>query len=156
MAKTVTPKELKTWITQNPESVAIVDVRDADHFGGHITGSQNYPSSRLADKLPQIIEDTKNKDKIVFHCSLSQQRGPKAGRMFDEARKLVGENGSKPEIYILEGGKTSPAPLTGSQHFVVAHAYMKGFVNWHAHGFAKDPKITQEYDAEHWKHGFQG
>lgn len=110
MAKKVTPSELREWLRTAPESVAIIDVRDDDHHGGHIVGSKNYPSHKFADSLPTIIEQTKEKERIVFHCSLSQQRGPKASRMFAEARKLIGERTSNgPEVYILEGGNAHPS-----------------------------------------------
>lgn len=105
MAKKVTPSELRDWLRASPESLAIIDVRDDDHYGGHILGSKNYPSHKLADNLPGIIEQTKDKKRIVFHCSLSQQRGPKASRMFAEARRLIGDKEQTgPEVYILEGG----------------------------------------------------
>ena len=36
-------------------SLAIIDVRDADHVGGHIAGSTHVPSSSLDYRIPELI-----------------------------------------------------------------------------------------------------
>ena len=59
-------------------SLAIIDVRDADHVGGHIAGSTHVPSSSLDYRIPELIRKLGEKDIVVFHCALSQQRGPSA------------------------------------------------------------------------------
>lgn len=73
-------RERLSSILLSPESskVAIVDVRDADHVGGHIRSSIHVPSSTLAYRTTEIVDTLADKDIVVFHCSLSQQRGPGA------------------------------------------------------------------------------
>ena len=84
-------RERLSSLLLSPESskVAIVDVRDADHVGGHIRSSIHVPSSTLPYRTTEIIDTLADKDIIVFHCSLSQQRGPTA------ALKYLREKDSK-------------------------------------------------------------
>lgn len=110
--------------------MAIVDVRDDDYIGGHINSSINIPSASLDHKLPQVAEDLAQKDIVVFHCSLSQQRGPgaalkylherdggnkdeKSGVKEGEIDKKKAEKGEgqqtgkgkkEQEVYVLDGG----------------------------------------------------
>lgn len=94
-------RERLSSILLSPESskVAIVDVRDADHVGGHIRSSIHVPSSSLAYRTTEIVDTLADKDIVVFHCSLSQQRGPGA------ALQYLRERDSK-----LKGQGTSDAP----------------------------------------------
>lgn len=84
-------RERLSSILLSPESskVAIVDVRDSDHIGGHIRSSIHVPSSTLAYRTTEIVDSLADKDIVVFHCSLSQQRGPGA------ALKYLRERDSK-------------------------------------------------------------
>lgn len=94
-------RERLSSILLSPESskVAIVDVRDADHVGGHIRSSIHVPSSTLPYRNTEIVDTLADKDIVVFHCSLSQQRGPSA------ALKYLRERDSK-----LTKQGTSDAP----------------------------------------------
>ena len=94
-------RERLSSILLSPESskVAIVDVRDADHVGGHIRSSIHVPSSTLPYRNTEIVDTLADKDIVVFHCSLSQQRGPSA------ALKYLRERDSK-----LTKRGTSDAP----------------------------------------------
>ena len=94
--------------------VAVIDVRDDDYIGGHIKGAQNVPSSTLDYRMPELVRTLKGKEKVIFHCALSQQRGPTAARMYlrekdkaiaREEDQQVGSSG-KQEVFILEGGFT--------------------------------------------------
>jgi rhodanese-related sulfurtransferase len=58
-----------------------VDVRDDDFRGGNIRGAQNSPSSTFHTDVDKLVQETKETPIIVFHCMLSQQRGPKAARV---------------------------------------------------------------------------
>ncbi|KAK6126246.1 hypothetical protein DH2020_040018 [Rehmannia glutinosa] len=54
-------------------NIAIVDVRDDERSSdGHIAGSLHFASDTFLDKLPILVEATKGKDTLVFHCALSQ------------------------------------------------------------------------------------
>lgn len=73
-------RERLSSLLLSPESskVAIVDVRDDDHVGGHIRSSIHVPSSTLNYRSAEIVDTLADKEIVVFHCSLSQQRGPGA------------------------------------------------------------------------------
>ncbi|XRM48620.1 Cdc25 phosphatase Ibp1 [Aspergillus tubingensis] len=92
--------------TSTPSKLAIIDVRDSDHVGGHITTSTWVPSSSLDYRLPELIRTLADKEKVVFHCALSQQRGPSAAlRYARERERILGEEESKKqEVFVLEGG----------------------------------------------------
>ncbi|KAI5303560.1 hypothetical protein KEM56_007418 [Ascosphaera pollenicola] len=72
-----------------PASFAIVDVRDSDHIGGHIYSSIWAPSSSLDAKLPELIRTLSDKKKVIFHCALSQQRGPSAALRYARQRAAL-------------------------------------------------------------------
>lgn len=59
----------------------IIDVRDDDYRGGNITGAKNSPSSAFLANVDELVKETKGIPLVVFHCMLSQQRGPKAARV---------------------------------------------------------------------------
>lgn len=71
MIKRITALELRDLILTSPTTVAIVDVRDDDFYGGQIIGAQNIPSHKFAGRLPDLIEQTRTKQQVVFHCALS-------------------------------------------------------------------------------------
>jgi len=94
----ISREELSKTILSNesgpalPSNMAIIDVRDSDHVGGHIKGSTWVPSSSLDYRAPELVRDLKDKEVVVFHCALSQQRGPSAAlRYLREKRRLTGE-----------------------------------------------------------------
>ncbi|PWZ00359.1 Rhodanese-like protein [Testicularia cyperi] len=94
--------------------IAIVDVRDDDFEGGNIVGAVNHPSSTLDQSLHDIIAGPlKDYKQVVFHCHLSQQRGPKAALHYAKARDAAVEQGKitadkegqqKQEVLVLRGG----------------------------------------------------
>ncbi|KDN37250.1 Rhodanese-like protein [Tilletiaria anomala UBC 951] len=96
------------------EKLVVVDVRDDDFEGGNIKGAINVPSSNFENKVADLVKALQHKDKIVLHCALSQQRGPKAARIYSEAKQadtqkadsaLEGnELGISQEIYVLRDG----------------------------------------------------
>ena len=79
-------------LSADPSSIAVVDVRDDDHAGGHIHGSIHMPSSSVDSHTPEIVTALAQKQIVVFHCSLSQQRGPGAALRYlrekEAARKM--------------------------------------------------------------------
>jgi len=74
MVKHITPQELEALIKSQTNDFLVVDVRDDDYRGGNIKGGINIPSEKFLLKLHQLIDDTQNLSKIIFHCTLSQQR----------------------------------------------------------------------------------
>ena len=115
-------------------SIAIIDVRDADHIGGHIRSSRHIPSSTLTLALPTLLDQLSETETVVFHCALSTQRGPAAAlaylrakdekeeeeaakrkRRINEESEKVDEKANinqlqgqrrKQEVLLLEGGFT--------------------------------------------------
>ncbi|KAK6152362.1 hypothetical protein DH2020_014997 [Rehmannia glutinosa] len=85
-------------------NIAIVDVRDDERSSdGHIAGSLHFASDTFLDKLPSLVEATKGKDTLVFHCALSQVRGPKCARRLAEYLDDAKDAGVK-NIMVLERG----------------------------------------------------
>jgi len=50
----------------------MVDRDEERGFDGHIAGSMHYSSDGFEDKLPKLVEEVKDKETVVFHCSFSQ------------------------------------------------------------------------------------
>ncbi|KAF2026347.1 Rhodanese-like protein [Setomelanomma holmii] len=139
----VTREQLATQIKSSqpspaqglPPHIAVVDVRDSDHIGGHIKGSTWVPSSTLDHKTPELIRTLKDKEVVVFHCALSQQRGPSAALRYlrekerldptswteskgevkeDESEKEEGKGKKKQKVVVLKGGFTEWQEKYGS------------------------------------------
>ncbi|KAG7088198.1 hypothetical protein E1B28_012215 [Marasmius oreades] len=98
-------------LIKNPDKVAkkdylVVDVRDDDYEGGNIKGSLNLPSQDFLMNVDTLVKDTKDVKMVIFHCSLSQVRGPKAARIYRETRQnVLGEGESSPtDVFILRDG----------------------------------------------------
>lgn len=97
------------------DDIAIIDVRGSDYIGGHIRGCMNVPSDTLDYAMPELVRTLSGKKTVVFHCALSQQRGPKAALEYLRAKNAVQSQGSdvpettksdktQQEVYVLEGG----------------------------------------------------
>ncbi|KAL5003300.1 Rhodanese-like domain-containing protein [Aspergillus recurvatus] len=116
--------------TSTPSKLAIIDVRDSDHVGGHIISSTWVPSSTLDVRMPELVRTLKDKEKVVFHCALSQQRGPSAALRYarERERMLGSEESHKQEVLVLEGG----------------------FVQWQEK-YGKDVKLTEAYVEDIWR-----
>ncbi|KAI0923197.1 hypothetical protein AcW1_007811 [Taiwanofungus camphoratus] len=81
MLKYISPDELAAIIKSAKvpmKDYCVVDVRDDDWYGGNITGAHNSPSHGFLSKVDDLVEQTKTVPMVIFHCALSQVRGPKA------------------------------------------------------------------------------
>jgi len=56
------------------EDYLVIDVRDSDFVGGNITNCRRAPSATFVDNLDDLIRDTKDLPRVIFHCALSQSR----------------------------------------------------------------------------------
>lgn len=93
----ISREELSSLLLSSDSSkLAVVDVRDDDYIGGHIHNSINVPSSSLDYRGPEIVRKLADKEVVVFHCALSQQRGPAAALRYIRERdsKLKSQNTS--------------------------------------------------------------
>ncbi|KAK6331443.1 hypothetical protein TWF730_004525 [Orbilia blumenaviensis] len=128
------------------EKIAIVDVRDSDFIGGHLVGCLHRPSSTFATKLDDLIEELKDHDKVVFHCALSQQRGPSAALKYIrekkalEARKRVASSEEDELLYKNVGKKVD-------QEVLVLEG---GFVEWQQK-YGGDKRLTESWRKEIWE-----
>ncbi|KAM3581212.1 Cdc25 phosphatase Ibp1 [Umbelopsis sp. WA50703] len=71
--------------------------------GGNIPGAVNVPSRVFVDNVHKLIEDYKDVPQVFFHCALSQSRGPKAARIYNESKNLHGIK-SDQKVAVLQGG----------------------------------------------------
>lgn len=82
---------------------AVIDVRDADFEGGHIEGAINVPSETFATQLGRLLaEELHDKDEVIVHCMMSQQRGPYCANLLVHEIQKKGLPG--PKVRVLKGG----------------------------------------------------
>ncbi|KAK4032287.1 Rhodanese-like domain-containing protein [Parachaetomium inaequale] len=122
-------------------TIAIIDVRDDDYIGGHIKGSLNVPSRTLDAMLPTLVRQLQDKQAVVFHCALSQQRGPAAALRYirERERTLAGPAGPEEEV-----GREQKV-------FVLD----RGFVGWQE-VYGADERLTEGYRKDLWVDGYWG
>jgi rhodanese-related sulfurtransferase len=161
--KRVSAAELADMIRAEPgaadqRSFAIVDVRDDDHIGGHILGSINCPSQLFSTTSGGLVQRLRNKKKVVFHCALSQQRGPSAALKYARAREAAAAKANEDAERAEEAESTvslasesehgsARKPMWPSQDVYVLD---KGFVGWQE-VFGEDVDLTEGYRKELWK-----
>ena len=91
----MSPEQLSSLLLSSESSnIAIIDVRDHDHIGGHIKSSTHIPSSSLDHQIPNLVRIMAGKEIVVFHCALSQQRGPTAALRYIRERETKMKNGN--------------------------------------------------------------
>lgn len=111
--------DLFQWLKQGHTSLGqpfqVIDVRGSDHIGGHIKTSWNYPYRKiksdldyikgLREKLLEAHNDQQDNETVincVFHCAMSQQRGPSSAMKF--LRSIPESELANFQIWILKGG----------------------------------------------------
>ncbi|KAI6129797.1 Rhodanese-like domain-containing protein [Pisolithus croceorrhizus] len=109
MVKYISASELANVIQSDKKpwkDYLVVDVRDEDWIGGNITGSHNAPSQSFLTEVDKLMKDTKDIPMVVFHCRYSQERGPKAARVYEETRNILHKpsDGQYFEAHVLRGG----------------------------------------------------
>ncbi|KAI9732593.1 MAG: hypothetical protein M1834_003929 [Cirrosporium novae-zelandiae] len=120
---------LDTSPSDNP-NLAIIDVRDSDHVGGHIKGSQWVPFPTLDYRIPELVRTFRDKKFLIFHCALSQERGPSAAlRYMRERERMLGGHGKdeEQEVFVLD----------------------RGFVGWQEI-YGEDARLTEAYAKDIW------
>ncbi|KAF2999930.1 hypothetical protein E8E13_009058 [Curvularia kusanoi] len=141
--------------TTLPSDTAVVDVRDSDHIGGHIRGSTWVPSSTLDFKTPELVRELKGKKVVVFHCALSQQRGPSAAlRYLREKERLEGAAGvvSKGEVKEEGVGKGEVGEKIADGEKQRVYVLKGGFTEWQEK-YGEDAKLTEGYQKDIWEFG---
>lgn len=86
-------EKLATLVRSKSSSLAVIDVRDSDYIGGHIVNGINAPTHTHDYRMPELVRTLKDKEVVVFHCALSQQRGPSSAlRYLREKERLQSVN----------------------------------------------------------------
>lgn len=88
--------------------------------------------------MPTLVRQLADKKTVVFHCALSQQRGPGAALMYMRERERLfprkeGEGEEDQKVYVLD----------------------RGFVGWQE-VYADDERLTEGYRKELWENGYWG
>jgi rhodanese-related sulfurtransferase len=142
-----------------PPNTAIVDVRDSDHIGGHIKGSTWLPSSQLDYRVPELIRTLKDKEVVVFHCALSQQRGPSAAlRYLRERERLAPTSESESKGKVEETGEGVEKEEEGKEkekeegRSQKVYVLQGGFTMWQEK-YGKDGDLTEGYQRDVWEFG---
>ncbi|RYP30492.1 hypothetical protein DL767_006233 [Monosporascus sp. MG133] len=146
---------------ENPKSgskVAIVDVRDD---GGHIKSSLHFPSGSLDATMPTLLRQVADKDIVVFHCALSQQRGPGAAlRYLREREAQQAQRQAKAEGKgVAEGDKEDKGAGDGNAETELkvkqqkVYVLDRGFVGWQE-VYGPDERLTEAWRKELWEEGY--
>lgn len=105
---------------------------DDDFIGGSIAPALHYPSGQFESSLPKLLADEtiRSKDQVVFHCMLSQQRGPSCAKMYAYAKRAAhqqqkGEGETEQKVLVLRDG-------------------WKGFSS----KFKADPSLVKDYNQD--------
>jgi Cdc25 family phosphatase len=136
-----------------------------DYIGGHIKGSQNVPSRTLDAMLPTLVRQLQDKETVVFHCALSQERGPSAARRYirERERILASLKGKKdaaassgeeaaPQVVKEGEGVVAAVSAEGSREVKEQKVYVldRGFVGWQKM-YGTDERLTEGYRKELWE-----
>ncbi|KAH7263108.1 Rhodanese-like domain-containing protein [Fusarium tricinctum] len=133
-AKSLSEKIIEEVNATDP-TFAVIDVRDNDYIGGHIKGSTNIPAHTLEAMMPTLVRRLKDKKTVVFHCALSQQRGPSA------ALKYLRERDG-----LLRSMGEDPKGESGQDVFVLD----RGFSGWQE-VYGEDERLTEGYVKDLWE-----
>ncbi|KAL7934306.1 Rhodanese-like protein [Trichoderma chlorosporum] len=131
-AKTLSEKILEEREQAEP-SFAVIDVRDVDYLGGHIKGSTNIPCNQLDALMPTLVRKVKDKKVVVFHCALSQQRGPFAALKYLRERDGL----------LAAAGEAAPP----DQEVLLLE---RGFTGWQE-DYGEDERLTEGFRREIWR-----
>ncbi|KAI3335270.1 Rhodanese-like protein [Ustulina deusta] len=124
------------------KSIAVVDVRDDDHIGGHIRTSLHFPSASLDATMPTLLRKLADKDTVIFHCALSQQRGPSAALQY--LREKEATAGGSGGLKSTESGEKKAQKV---------YVLDRGFVGWQE-VYGLDERLTEGYRKELWENGY--
>ncbi|KAJ2369183.1 Cdc25 phosphatase Ibp1 [Coemansia sp. RSA 2611] len=112
----------------------VVDVRDSDYPVGHIPGALNVPAHEMYQRAGEIISNYSHVPVVVFHCMLSQQRGPKSARIYRDI--------------VQERLRIAPAdsPLLDQKIQVLD----RGFAGWVDAFLESEPSLIEGFNQEEW------
>lgn len=130
-------EKLATLVRSKSSSLAVIDVRDSDYIGGHIVNGINVPTHTHDYRMPELVRTLKDKDVVVFHCALSQQRGPSSAlRYLREKERLQSVNSKVADPAMADASVEGvEADVTADGEGVVkngqtVYVLEGGFVKW--------------------------
>jgi rhodanese-related sulfurtransferase len=124
-----------------------------DYIGGHIKNSLNFPSRSLDATMPTLVRKLEDKDVVVFHCALSQERGPRAALKYlretqeQQARPKPDSSASEEAAGKRPADELAQQPDTRKQTVYVLD---RGFNGWQR-TYGKDADLTEGYRPEIWE-----
>ncbi|KAI0593620.1 Rhodanese-like protein [Biscogniauxia sp. FL1348] len=134
-------------------NIAVVDVRDDDFIGGHIKSCLHFPTRSLDATMPTLMRKLADKHTVVFHCALSQQRGPAAALRYlrqKEATSIPSSSSSS-----AGGGGSEKENGDSKRQGQKQKVYVldRGFVGWQEE-YGLDERLTEGYRKELWEEGY--
>ncbi|RKP05125.1 hypothetical protein THASP1DRAFT_26326 [Thamnocephalis sphaerospora] len=106
--------------------------------GGNIPSAINVPAHKLTEQLEHLVTAYGHVPKIIFHCALSQVRGPRSAGLYHKAALMAAET-----------VETNPSPdaTIVTQDVLVLRG---GFALWQAR-FKDHTDMIENYDRELWE-----
>ncbi|GAA5902248.1 uncharacterized protein JCM6883_001345 [Sporobolomyces salmoneus] len=138
----------------------VVDVRDEDFRGGNIPGAINAPSeARTEQTVMDLVTKLDQVPKVIFHCTLSQVRGPKNARIYADAVAARTEQSSaSPSTSTTTTESSTPAssdqsfspnPYSNQAGKQQVYVLKDGFGNWQGL-YRNDPQLVENFDSKIW------
>ncbi|KAG2357807.1 S-adenosyl-L-methionine-dependent methyltransferase [Suillus spraguei] len=81
---------------------AIIDVRENDRDGGHISRSVQWRADAFADSLNKFYDEYGKTKQVIFYCGSSKGRGSRCAAWYQDY--LNGEGNTESRACVLEGG----------------------------------------------------
>ncbi|OIW28260.1 hypothetical protein CONLIGDRAFT_632514 [Coniochaeta ligniaria NRRL 30616] len=106
--------------------------------------------------MPTLVRQLQDKKTVIFHCALSQQRGPGAALKYIRERERMfppREKKAETEKTVEEGGGEDKGAEQGVEQKV--YVLDRGFVGWQE-VYAEDERLTEGYRKELWEDGYWG
>ena len=123
--KRMSPEQLSSLLlSPDASKVAVIDVRDDDYIGGHIISSTHVRSASLDHRIPTLVRTMAGKEIVIFHCALSQQRGPAAALRYMREREskmkneMMGKETGPPRVGIKNGSVQMVSSLASKEQGV--------------------------------------
>lgn len=92
--------------------------------------------------MPTLLRKLADKDTVIFHCALSQQRGPSAALQYLREKEATASG---------SGGFKSTE--SGEKKAQKVYVLDRGFVGWQE-VYGLDERLTEGYRKELWENGY--
>lgn len=114
----------------------------------------NFPSLSLDATMPTLLRKLENKQTVVFHCALSQERGPRAALRYLREREsqAASEKKQKAATDATEQASEGPSEETKPNKAPEQVVYVldQGFVGWQS-AYGNNQDLTEGYRPEIWE-----